>query len=58
MKEIASKGFGKFLWGGRQVVMGKTPEIEPLASDFSTYDLIFYSTEKRCAVGQKNVQKM
>lgn len=40
VKEIESKGFSKYLWGGRQVLMGKKPEIEPLNLDFSIYDII------------------
>jgi len=40
VKEINPKGIRKFLWGGRQAMMGKTPAIEDLRSDFETYDLI------------------
>jgi flavodoxin len=43
-KEIKSKGFGKFIWGGRQVFMGKTPEIEEIKSDIDEYDLIIVGT--------------
>jgi len=41
IKELKSKGFSKFIWGGSQVVMGKKPEIVELQSDLSTYDVIF-----------------
>lgn len=41
VNEIKSKGFSKFIWGGSQVVMGKKPEILPLKSDISSYDIIF-----------------
>lgn len=40
VKELESKGFSKYLWGGRQVLMGKKPEIKPLDVDFSSYDVI------------------
>lgn len=40
IKEIESKGFIKYLWGGRQVLMGKKPEIEPLNLDFSNYEVV------------------
>ena len=43
-KEIASKGFGKFFWGGSQVIMGKTPDIQPIKSNFEDYDLIVVGT--------------
>lgn len=41
VNEIKSKGFSKFIWGGSQVVMGKKPEILPIKSDISSYDIIF-----------------
>lgn len=28
VNELKSKGFSKFLWGGSQVIMKKTPEIK------------------------------
>lgn len=43
-KDIKSKGFMKFVWGGRQVVTGKKPELLPLEKDPSDYDLIFIGT--------------
>lgn len=41
VKELKSKGFSKFIWGGSQVVMGKKPEIVELQSDLSIYDIVF-----------------
>jgi flavodoxin len=39
--EAHPRGFMKFLWGGRQVVMGREPELLPLEKDPADYDLIF-----------------
>jgi flavodoxin len=39
-KELSSKGFSKFIWGGSQVVMKKKPKIKPLVVDLSQYDTI------------------
>lgn len=40
MKELKSKGFSKFIWGGAQVVMGTVPEIEPITLNLEEYDTI------------------
>lgn len=40
-KEMKSKGFSKYIFGGSQVVMGKKPPILPLEIDFSKYNTIF-----------------
>jgi len=40
VKEMKTKGFGKFFWGGSQVIMKKKPDILPLNIDFDQYDLI------------------
>lgn len=37
-------GFNKFLWGGRQVVMGEKPELEKISVNFEQYDLIILGT--------------
>ena len=34
-------GFMKYLWGGKQVLMNRTPELEPFKIDPGQYDLIF-----------------
>ena len=40
-KELSSKGFMKYMWGGRQVVMGEKPELMPFDKNPQDYDLIF-----------------
>ncbi len=40
VKEIKSKGFSKYVWGGAQVVMGIVPKIEPIQIDLDEYDTI------------------
>jgi len=44
IKEMKSKGFGKFLWGGGQVVMKKKPDLKPLNVNPDDYDTIFVGT--------------
>lgn len=43
-KDMNPKGFMKFVWGGRQVVMGKEPKLTPLSFDAANYDLLFIGT--------------
>lgn len=43
-KQIPSKGFKKFFWGGKQVLLGEKPEIEDIKVDFTQYDLIVFGT--------------
>ena len=43
VKEYPSKGFKKFLWGGKSAVMGDTPELQPYRFDGS-YDRIILGT--------------
>ncbi len=38
------KGFMKYLWGGRQVVMNKTPRLRPFTKNFELYDIFFVGT--------------
>ena len=40
VKELKSKGFSKYLWGGSQVVMGKKPELVAFEKDPSAYETI------------------
>lgn len=42
--DIESKGFMRFVWGGRQVVTGKKPELQPIDKKPEDYDLIFIGT--------------
>lgn len=44
VKELKSKGFSKFIWGGSQVVMGKKPKIQPINVNIETYDFILIGT--------------
>lgn len=44
LKELQSKGFAKFIWGGSQVVMGKKPELMPLSKNLDEYDIVFVGT--------------
>jgi len=44
VKEMRSRGFGKFLWGGSQVIMNKKPELRTLKVNPNDYDLIFIGT--------------
>ncbi len=39
-KEKISKGLFRFVWGGKQVYMTKTPELESYSVDLSQYDNI------------------
>ncbi len=43
-KELKSKGFSKYVWGGAQVVMGTSPKLDKLEFDPNQYDLIFIGT--------------
>lgn len=43
-KEIVSKGFMKYVWGGSQVMMKKSPELMPLQKKINDYDIIFLGT--------------
>lgn len=44
VKELKSKGFSKYIWGGYQVVMGKKPEIMPLNKNLKDYDIVLVGT--------------
>ena len=39
-KAYPSKGFSKFIWGGKSAVMGEKPELEPYNVDLESYDLV------------------
>jgi flavodoxin len=43
-KEIGSKGFMKFIWGGRQAMMGTKPPLKKFEIDPNEYDIIFIGT--------------
>ena len=40
VRELKSKGFSKYIWGGRQVVMKEAPPIQPLDMDLNEYERI------------------
>lgn len=44
VKDLKSKGFSKFVWGGRQVAMKKKPELEPLDKNPDDYDVLIIGT--------------
>lgn len=43
-KELNSKGFMKYIWGGSQVVMGKMPKLQPFDKNPRDYDLLIIGT--------------
>ncbi len=43
-EEIKASGFMKYFWGGRQVMMKKTPELLPFILNPLDYDLLFIGT--------------
>ena len=43
-REVHSKGFLKYVWGGRQALMGTKPPLEDFDKDPNDYDVIFIGT--------------
>ena len=43
VKEYPSKGFRKFLWGGKSAVMGEKPRLQPYVFD-GGYDRVVFAT--------------
>lgn len=43
-EELKSKGFMKFLWGGKQVFMKNQPKLLPFSKNPEDYDIIFLGT--------------
>ena len=43
-KELGTKSFIKYLWGGKEVFMNRTPALLPYHFDADVYDLIFIGT--------------
>ncbi len=41
VKDLPSKGFSKYFWGGSQVIMNKKPELRPLNANLDDYDTVF-----------------
>lgn len=44
IKDISSKGLMKYVWGGRQVVFKKRPQLEPLEKNPTEYETIIIGT--------------
>jgi flavodoxin len=44
VKAYPSKGFKKFVWGGKSALMAETPELLPYDIDFDAYDRIVLGT--------------
>ncbi len=44
IKELKSKGFSKYFWGGSQIYMKKKPELVSFDKDISNYETIFIGT--------------
>lgn len=43
-KDLKSKGFSKFVWGGSQVIMNSKPELEPIHVNIEDCDFIIIGT--------------
>ena len=43
-KEIKSKGFMKYVWGGKAAIMKTKPELLPFDKDIQEYDVLFIGT--------------
>ncbi|MFA5249196.1 MAG: NAD(P)H-dependent oxidoreductase [Candidatus Paceibacterota bacterium] len=41
---VKAQGFGKYFWGGKQVLFKERPELLPFGKDPSAYDVIFIGT--------------
>jgi flavodoxin len=44
VKDMPQKGLKKFIFGGRQAMMGAKPDIQPPEKDWKDYDMIFVGT--------------
>jgi flavodoxin len=44
LKEMKSKGFMKYVWGGKAAVMKQKPKLEPLTHNMENYDRIIFGT--------------
>jgi len=66
LKDISSKGFMKYVWGGRQVIFKKHPQLEPFEKNPADYELVIigtpvwafdYAPAIRSFLSQVNLQK-
>lgn len=44
VKELKSKGFTKYIWGGKQAVMKAIPKLEKLELDLNAFDRVIVGT--------------
>ena len=44
IKDLGSKGFSKYFWGGRQVIMKKKPKLVDFSINPNNYDVIIIGT--------------
>ncbi|TVP94568.1 MAG: hypothetical protein EA374_06640 [Acholeplasmatales bacterium] len=44
IKEMQTKGFGKYFWGGTKVFMRKKPKLMKIVSDIPSYDVLLIGT--------------
>jgi flavodoxin len=44
VQELKTKGFMKYVWGGKQATMKEKPELNPLSKNPEEYDVIFIGT--------------
>ncbi len=44
IKDISSKGFMKYVWGGRQVIFKKRPQLETFEKNPTDYEMIIIGT--------------
>lgn len=41
VKDLTSKGFSKYFWGGQQIIMKKKPELVSLKTNLNDYDTVY-----------------
>ena len=41
VKDLSSKGFSKYFWGGQQIIMKKKPKLNPIKANLDEYDTVF-----------------
>jgi len=66
LKDISSKGFMKYVWGGRQVIFKKRPQLRPFEKNPADYDMVIigtpvwafdYAPAVRSFLSQMNLQR-
>nr|WP_300005272.1 NAD(P)H-dependent oxidoreductase [Tissierella sp.] len=41
VKDLKSKGFSKYFWGGQQVIMNRKPDLNEIKANLDDYDTVF-----------------